>query len=300
MIINGKKIAEEIIAELKQKPVPKRFFAVFLVGNDSTSASFVRQKEKTAKALGIDFRIYSYPKEITNDKLRKEISRVALSKRCGGALVQLPLSSHLNRHYILNVIPREKDVDVLGERALGAFYAGRNPVLPPAVGTTQKILSTFNFQLSTSRVAVVGLGLLVGKPISVWLMGRVKELYLLDSSSDLSILKEADLVISGVGKAGLIKPSMLKKNASPVRGRPSVFSGRVAVAEGRPSSNGAGIIDFGYDEHGESIAGDFDASELTNLSTYKLAFYTPTPGGTGPILVAQLMENFYTLNGLSS
>src|SRR3989344_8263629 len=270
MIINGKKIAEEIIAELKQKPVPKRFFAVFLVGDDSASASFVRQKEKTAKALGIDFRIYSYPEEITNDKLRKEISRVALSKRCGGALVQLPLPSHLNRHYILNVIPREKDADVLGERALGAFYAGRNPVLPPAVGTVEKILKAMSYKPEASKVAVVGLGLLVGKPISVWLMGRVKELYLLDSSSDLLILKEADLVISGVGKAGLIKPSMLKKDA--------------------------GIIDFGYDDHGESMAGDFDASELTNLTTYKLAFYTPTPGGTGPVLVAQLMENFYTLN----
>src|SRR3989344_8775560 len=154
MIINGKKIAEEIIAELKQKPVPKRFFAVFLVGNDSTSASFVRQKEKTAKALGIDFRIYSYPKEITNDKLRKEISRVALSKRCGGALVQLPLSSHLNRHYILNVIPREKDIDVLGERALGSFYAGRNLVLPPAVGVVEELLSIVKCQTSNVKIAI--------------------------------------------------------------------------------------------------------------------------------------------------
>src|SRR3989338_8702578 len=274
MIINGKKIAEEIIAELKQKPVPKRFFAVFLVGNDSTSASFVRQKEKTAKALGIDFRIYSYPKEITNDKLRKEISRVALSKRCGGALVQLPLPEQINKHYILNVIPREKDVDVLGERALGAFYAGRNPVLPPAVGTVDTVCRVSGIKYQDTKIAVVGLGFLIGKPIATWLMGKAKEIMLLDKFSDLSVIKNADVVILGTGQAGLIKPEMLK--------------------------DGEGVIDFGYSmtqisaddtwinaDKKTVVSGDFDTTlPTTNYSL--LNFYTPAPGGTGPILVAKL------------
>ena len=103
-------------------------------------------------------------------------------------------------------------------------------------------------------------------------MDKAKELAVFKKGSDLSELKNYDLVISGVGKAELINPEMLK--------------------------NGAGVIDFGYstDESGK-IRGDFDASQIEN---YKLKienlWYTPTPGGTGPILVAKLFENFYKLN----
>lgn len=265
-IIDGKKIAGGILSGLKSRPTPKKFFAVFFVGNDPASLSFVRQKEKTARELGVDFRVYKYAEDTTNDKLRKEVSKIVLSKKCGGAIVQLPLPAHLNKHYILNVIPREKDVDVLGERALGAFYTERNPILPPPVQVVKKILEVKSVNLQEATVTVVGLGLLVGKPIVTWLAGKVKELYALDSKSDLAILKQADLVITGIGKAGVIRADMLK--------------------------GGAGIIDFGYDEHGESMKGDFD-----DLSSSSLSFYTPTPGGTGPILVAELFENFYDLNG---
>ncbi|MDP3725263.1 MAG: hypothetical protein Q8R20_02195, partial [Nanoarchaeota archaeon] len=195
---------------------------------------------------------------------------------------------HLNRHYVLNAIPREKDVDVLGERALGAFYTGRNPVVPPPVGAVQTILATFpstpssgprgNFsaeggsasggQLSTAKVAVVGLGFLIGKPIAEWLKSKTKELYLLDDKSDLGILKEVDLIISGTGHAGLLKPETLKV--------------------------GAGVIDFGYAEGPDGeLLGDLDAS-LSSVMSH-LSFYTPTPGGTGPIVVALLFRNFYTL-----
>lgn len=227
--------------------------------------------------------MYKFPPDIKNDELRDEVQKISEHKTCGGVIVQLPLPEHVNAQYILNVIPREKDVDILGERALGAFYADRNPVVPPAVGVVEKILSTFNLQLSTATVAIVGLGPLVGKPISTWLMRKVKGLHLLHRGSDFSLLKNADLVITGVGKAGLIKPEMLK--------------------------SGAGVIDFGYDtapapsqtnadltqtdaEKGK-LVGDLDVSSSLLSS---LSFYTPTPGGTGPILVAKVFENFYKLN----
>lgn len=283
--INGIQIAEALIKKLKTKETPKKILAVILVDSTSSpqagsSLFFLKQKEKVAKELNIDFRIYKFPENSTNDFLRKEIGKIALLKKTGGLIVQLPLPGHLNKHYLLNVIPREKDIDVLGERALGAFYVGRNPVLPPPVGVVEEILkrsekSEFhpNLQINPNiKVAVVGLGFLVGKPIAHWLMGKYAEIYLLDQGSDFSILKNADLVISGVGKPGLIKPEMLKKDA--------------------------GLIDFGYsiDENGK-ISGDFDAKlPITNYQL--LNFYTPTPGGTGPILVAKIFENFYTLAGV--
>ncbi len=270
MIIDGKGIAQKIIEKLKAGPVPDKIFAAVQIGEDSVSENFLKQKEKTAKELGVDFRIYKFPNEIKNDDLRKEVGKIANLKKVGGVIAQLPLPEHLNKHYILNVIPREKDVDVLGERALGAFYNNRNSALPPAVGVVEEILSIIKCQLSNVKVAVVGLGFLIGKPISVWLMGKCPEIYLLYKGSDLSILKNADLVITGVGKVGLIKPEMLKQ--------------------------GAGLIDFGcsFDEQGK-IRGDFDSSQLLNVKS-QLSFYTPTPSGTGPILIAKIFDNFYKLN----
>jgi len=263
-IIDGKKIAAEILAKLKSRPAPKKFLAVILIGDDAASASFVKQKEKTAKELGADFRLYKFPADINNDELREEVRKIAEHQTCGGVIVQLPLPEHVNAQYVLNAIPREKDLDVLGERALGAFYASRNPVLPPAVGAVGEILRIMNNELRIMKVAVVGLGPLIGKPVSMWLMRKVAGLYLLHRGSDFSLLKNADLVISGVGEAGIVKPEMLKP--------------------------GAGVIDFGYDGN----RGDFDSSPSSSLSL--LAFYTPTPGGTGPILVAKVFENFYALN----
>ena len=240
-----------------------------MVGDDKSSVSFLKQKEKTAKELGVDFRLYRFPETIKNDELRHEIGKIAAHKTCGGVIVQLPLPEHLNWYYVLNAIPKEKDVDVLSERALGAFYVDRSAVLPPVVGAANEILSTLNIKLSTCSVAVVGLGLLIGRPVANWIMRWAKETFLLRSVSDLGLLERADIVITGVGKAGLIAPEMLKK--------------------------GAGIIDFGYGTQDGKYSGDFDMKQLAT-SGGRLAFYTPTPGGTGPILVAKLFENFYELN----
>ncbi len=267
MIIDGKKIANEIMERLRQLPKPTKFFAAFLVGDDASSISFLIQKEKVAKALGVDFRLYTFPGEIKNDELRDEVRKIAEHTTCGGVVVQLPLPAHLNPQYILNVILREKDIDVLGERALGAFYADRNPVRPPAVEVVDEILRATKFDISKAKVAVVGLGVLVGKPISMWLMRQVRELQLLDKKSDVGMAKNADLIITGVGKAGLIRPEILKP--------------------------GAAVIDFGYDGN----KGDFDDSQLKiENCKLKIGWYTPTPGGTGPILVAKVFENFYKLN----
>lgn len=282
--IDGKGIAKGIIEQLKSEPVPQKIFAAVLVGDNAASESFVKQKEKVAKELGIDFRIYRFPETSTNDSLRKDIRKLAGLSRVGAVIVQLPLPAHVNAHYVLNAIPPEKDVDVLSERTLGAFYNNRSRVVPPSVAACEEICRREHIALEDKKVAVVGLGVLVGKPIALWLMNPVKsptgdhgarkakEVYLLDRGSDLEILKHADIVISGVGKAGLIKQEMLKDSAS--------------------------VIDFGYSFDSEGkIRGDFDSS-LSPLTSdlESLEFYTPTPGGTGPILIAKLMENFYILN----
>lgn len=271
-VIDGKALAKRIIEGLAAKPRLKKFLGAAVVGDSPASLSFLKRKEEAARAAGIDFRLYRFPAGATGDDLRKEIGKIAGHKTCGGFLIQLPLPEGLNRQYAANAIPPEKDVDLLGERAQGAFYSGRSKILPPAVLTVEEILRQVGWDPKNLRVAVVGLGVLVGTPAAHWAMRRSKEAQLFHKGSDLKGLKDADLVIVGVGKSRLIRPDMLK--------------------------DGAGVIDFGYseaeDESGKMrLAGDFDAEVLTSES--RLAFYTPTPGGTGPILVAKLLENFYDL-----
>lgn len=268
-IVDGRAIAANVLGRLKEVPAPKKFLAAVLVGDDKSSVSFLKQKERTANELGVDFRLYRFPAEIKNDELRRGVGKIVSHKMCGGAIVQLPLPEHLNWYYILNAIPKEKDVDVLSERGLGAFYVGRSGILPPAVGTVEELIADRQLLIADCSVAIVGLGLLVGRPIANWIMRRAKETILLRSVSDLGFLKRADVVITGVGQAGLVAPEML--------------------------NGGAGIIDFGYGTLDGKYAGDFDARSLIAGRSSPVAWYTPTPGGTGPLLVAKLFENFYKL-----
>ncbi len=270
--IDGRKIAQDIISELKSRSVPEKFFAVFVVGNNPAILSFVRQKESVAKELGIDFRIYKFEENLSNDQFKEKISQVVLSKQCGAAVLQLPLPAHINFQYVMNVIPPEKDVDVLSERSLGGFYSGRLNIFPPAVSVIAEILRYKNITIDSSlKFAVVGQGVLVGKPIATWLSGKTSQTIILDKGSDLAALKEADIAILGTGQSGIIKAPMLKKNS--------------------------GVIDFGYGLNPRGkVSGDFDESSLSQTGENYLSFYTPTPGGTGPILVACLFRNFYDLN----
>lgn len=268
MVIDGRKIAAEILSGLKAKPKPEKFLGAVLVGDDPASLNFLKQKEKVAKELEIEFRLYRLPADMATDDLRREIGRLARAKTCGGFIVQLPLPKSVNKHYVLNAIPTGKDPDILSEPALGAFYTGRSGLVPPSVETVKEIISQEKRDLRAENVVLIGAGFLIGRPVGYWLLDKVAQLTVLDfkSASLRSKLKEADIVISGVGRADIVSPSDLK--------------------------SGALVIDFGFSKRNGKMVGDFNpkGAEEKNIS------YTPTPGGTGPILVAKLFENFYRLN----
>jgi methylenetetrahydrofolate dehydrogenase (NADP+)/methenyltetrahydrofolate cyclohydrolase len=261
MEIDGVKIAEEILARLKARPAPKRFLAAVLVGGDPASLSFVEQKGRVARELGVDFRATRLSADVSESELIAEIKKFAHEEECGGIILQLPLPASLGRDRIIAAIPPAKDVDNL---------RGGDLVPPPAAGVVEEILKTEKCQPRDKIVAVVGLGFLVGKPVAQWLKGKVKAPILLDIGDNLARLKDADIVILGAGKAGLVAPAMLKP--------------------------GTLVIDFGCSRGAdEKLHGDFSPSRASLATSYKLR-YTPTPGGTGPILVAKLFENFYALN----
>lgn len=258
MIINGKEIAGRIISELKKSAAPAKELAAILVGDSAASASFLRQKEKIAKELGVNFRLYNLSSDLSDGELKNEILKIVGLDSVGGFILQLPLPEKYDRAAILAALPSEKDVDAL---------TGSGKAVPPAVLAVQDVLKEAGFSITNKVVGVAGRGLLVGRPIAEWLSGKCREVIVFHTKTDLSRIVDCDLVISGVGKPGLVRPEMLKA--------------------------GAGVIDFGFGMADGKIHGDLDTS---SSAVSGLSFYTPTPGGTGPILVAELFRNFYDLN----
>ena len=137
MIIDGKKIAEEMLKEVKNEVALRQTqgesirLAAVLVGDHDGSRKFLELKKIAAEKVGINFRLYEFPTDITTQKLRKEIVGIAKAEVNQGVLIELPLPDHINTQYVLNAIPQEKDMDVLSEKSQGAFFANRSLILPP-------------------------------------------------------------------------------------------------------------------------------------------------------------------------
>lgn len=274
MVIDGKKIARKIIELLKSLPRPPKKLAAVLVGANPASISFLKQKERIAMELGIEFKLCQLPGSISENDVIQEIKKLNRDGKVGGIIIQLPLPEKFNRENVIDALDPAKDIDALRPES---------KVAPLAVEVVKDVLEEARYDIKDKVVGVVGRGLLVGRPIAEWLSGkpriaeqgslrgRCREVIIFHTKTDFSRLKDCDLVISGVGKAGLIKPEMLKPNA--------------------------GIIDFGFDTIDGKIHGDFD-SESLNATPHTLYpnFYTPTPGGTGPILVAEIFKNFHRLS----
>lgn len=262
MLIEGKKIAELMLAEIRTdmevlgEPLK---LATVLVGESNLSKKFLELKGIAARKVGIDFELYSFPEKITTQQLRKKIVKISKARTVSGVIIELPLPSHINTQYILNAVPEEKDPDVLSQKAQGSFYANRSVIFPPSVEAIRQVFDNYNVNLNGKNCAVFGYGILVGKPISHWLAMRgatvsiVNEFTLDPKQYSL----KADIIISGVGKPNLITADMINEKTI--------------------------IIDFAGDVDYENIQG-------------KASLITPPRGGIGPIVIASVLKNIVVLN----
>lgn len=273
MIIDGKKIADELLTELGKEVSDKNLnlsLGAVLVGDDPEFKKFVDLKSRVADRVGISFTTYKFPEDIKTDELKKDMQEIL--KWSDGVLVELPLPKHIDQQAILNEIPAKKDVDVLSDKAQAMFYkvlpCGMRCVLPPAVEALKIILEKNNISLKGKKVAVFGQGILVGKPIAYWLEEGGAEVFRINSKTKNSeeLCLSVDIVVSGVGKPGLINGDMIKE--------------------------GAVVIDFGYGKKGGKMMGDVDFKSVSKKSN----LITPVPGGMGPILTVVVLKNLISLN----
>lgn len=254
MIIDGKKLAEEIKNTLNGKGLK---LAIVAVAPDEASKKFIEKKEKIAKDIGAETRIYEFPEDISTSQLRQKMAEISHILENDGVILQLPLPEHIKTQYVLNGIIASKDVDVLSSRAFGDFATGHSKILPPVVGAVKKIFEQYNIEIKNKNIVVVGAGRLVGKPVATWLINQNATTSVLNEfTSDISeFTKKADIIISGAGKKNLITPEIIK--------------------------NGVIIIDVG------------DADPRV---AEKASLFTPAIGGLGPLTVAMVFKNLIELN----
>jgi len=269
MIIDGKKIAEEILEELKKEVLDKNLelsLGAVLVGDDPEFKKFVELKGKAADKVEISPTIYPFPADIRVEALKKDL--LDIIKWSDGVLVELPLPEGIDQQEILNMVPVEKDVDVLSDEAQKLFYDNKSKINPPAVEALKIVLEINDINLKGKKVAVFGQGVLIGKPISHWLEQKGAEVLRIRSTTKNpeKLSSEADIVVAGVGKPGLIKADMIKE--------------------------GAIVIDFGYGKKKGKMVGDVDFIKVAK----KTSLITPVPGGMGPILIAVVLKNLIKLN----
>lgn len=270
IILDGKALADKIIAGLKEQYVgltKKPALAAVVIGGDAVILKFIERKKNVANDLGVDFRVYEYPADISTNELRKRIAVIVHDADPAGIIIQLPLPPHINRQYILNSVPPEKDVDILSARAVGDFSVDKSKILPPVVGAVKALFEEYGIDYKTRHVLVVGAGTLVGKPVAAWLANEKVSFTVVDENTqDISAFaKRADIIISGVGKPGLITGDMIRE--------------------------GAAVIDAGTSESAGKLVGDVDFDSVSKKASY----ITPVPGGIGPLTVAMIYRNLLTL-----
>lgn len=291
ILLDGKKIASEIRAELRDridalKAQGKRppCLAVVIVGHNPASETYVTNKIKACTEVGIEARKIAFEADITESALLAEVERLNADSTVDGFIVQLPLPDHISESAILSAIDYRKDVDGLTPENVGRTVQG----LPSLVSATPKgireLLSQYAIQTEGKHVVVIGRSNIVGKPMAMLMMQRpYLSLPGMSASSlgdatvtvchsktrDLAaICRTADIIIVAAGSPGLLTADMVKE--------------------------GAAIIDVGINRiddpsslRGYKLVGDVDFEHVSKVAEY----ITPVPGGVGPMTIVSLLQN---------
>ena len=268
-IIDGKALAEKLRAELKEKiekAERKPGLAVVIVGEDPASRIYVRNKIRACEQLGIRSYSYELPEQSTQDEVEALLDKLAVNNEIDGILLQLPLPKHLNAESATAHIPFEKDVDGFSEQNLGLLMKNKPRVVACTPLGVMKILENEGISLSGKNAVVLGRSETVGKPMAMLLLNANATVTICHSKTKniAEICKNADILVSAVGKANFVTADMVKE--------------------------GAVVIDVGMnrDENGK-LCGDVDFENVKE----KVSHITPVPGGVGPMTITMLMYNTY-------
>lgn len=272
VLIDGKKVAEEIRKEqkirlerLKKSVGYNPILAVIVVGDNKASQIYVRNKKKACEEVGIDSKVYTFEeKENLEVELIKTINELNKNKKVVGILVQLPLPKSINEKNVLDTIVPKKDVDGFSTENIGKLLIGDKGTVPCTPLGIIELLHRYNVSIEGKNCVVLGRSNIVGKPMSLLMLKENATVCMAHSRTKnlVSICKNADILISAIGKPKFITSEYIKDNAV--------------------------VIDVGInrDDNGK-LCGDVDMESVEGV----VSMITPVPGGVGPMTVAMLIKN---------
>ncbi len=270
ILLDGKKLAGKIQQEikkdvdlLKQGSITPGL-AVIMIGDDPASRVYVKKKAEACKEVGIYSVVHEMPDNIKEETIINTIKLMNENSSINGILVQLPLPEHINQTKILETIDPKKDVDGFHPFNMGRLFLGLDSFVPCTPLGVMKMFEEYEIDLKGKNVCIVGASNIVGKPMAALLLNAfatvdICHIYTKDLKEHT---KRADIIIVGVGKAGLITEDMVKDDAI--------------------------VIDIGINrlESGK-LVGDVDFDTVSK----KCSYITPVPGGVGPMTIAMLLSN---------
>lgn len=270
-ILDGKTLAKKITEDLKEKVSKlskKPNLVAILVGENPASKLYVGMKEKKAKEIGITSTTINLPENTTQNDLIAKIEELNNDKDIDAILVQLPLPKHISESEVLQKINPDKDVDGFTIENIGKITIELTPNSYPCTPKgIIKLIESYGIEIEGKNATIIGRSNIVGKPISIMLLKKNATVTICHSKT--KNLKEktlnADILISAVGSAHIVKKDMVKE--------------------------GATVIDVGVSKIDGKIVGDVDFKNVSEIAGY----ITPNPGGVGPMTIAMLMENTYEL-----
>ena len=269
-IIKGKNIADKIKLDISEFVnfrkannliIPK--IASILVGEDGGSIYYINNQEKISKSLGVGFDKILFPSSISEEELIIEIIDLNNREDISGIILQLPLPKEMNEKRVISNISADKDIDCLTYENVGKLYMGEKCFLPCTPNSVIRILKSLDITLEGKRAVVIGRSNIVGKPLSTLLLNENCTVTVCHSKTKnlKDVCKEADILISAIGKPKFIDDEFVK--------------------------DGAIVIDVGTSSVDGKITGDVDFDKVID----KASFVTPVPGGVGALTTTLLIKN---------
>jgi methylenetetrahydrofolate dehydrogenase (NADP+)/methenyltetrahydrofolate cyclohydrolase len=274
-IIDGKasaaRLREKIAAyatELKSRHGLVPGLATVLVGSDPASEVYVKNKGKTAEALGFKSVHVGLPADTSQETLHAKVRELNQDRSVHGILVQLPLPNHLDENPMLDILDPAKDVDALTPKNAGLLLSGRAHLVSCTPSGVMLLLKEYVGDIAGKEALVIGRSLLFGKPAAQLLLAANATVTMAHSRSrDLpGLARRADILVAAIGRAEFVKADWVKPGATVI----DVGINRVSAGEGKTKL--VGDVDYGA---AKDVAGAI----------------TPVPGGVGAMTIVCLMHN---------
>ena len=269
-LIDGKKIAAELKNKLKVEVdgIKKKFnkvpgLTVILIGDLAPSQIYVKNKEKSAKEVGLNSEVIRYANDVDENTILKKINELNEDKSVSGILVQLPLPKHINKKKVIESISPSKDVDGFHPMNVGNLSSGYESSVPCTPLGCYLLLKKIEPNLSGKKAVIIGRSNLNGKPMAQLLLKENCTVTITHSKTKnlKSECQLADIIIAAVGIPELVKGDWVKKDSI--------------------------IIDVGINKIDKGIVGDVDFDQVSK----RAKALTPVPGGVGPMTIACLIKN---------